>query len=76
MRATGTNPGINGLHAFHCIDPLANVYMASGWPLFEYEAKIINTGGEELPYPDCYFDAAISVNALDRENFEQVALEM
>lgn len=61
----------------HCIDPLVNLYMASGWPLFDYDAKFINIGGEELPYPDGYFDAVISVNALDHvDDFERVASEM
>ena len=61
----------------HCVDPLVNVYMEAGWPLFAYDAKFINTGGESLPYPDEYFDAVISVNALDHvEDFERVAAEM
>ncbi|SRR5579871_240445 len=61
----------------HCIDPLVNVYMAAGWPLFDYDAKFINTGGETLPYPDAYFDSVISVNALDHvDDFEQTASEI
>ena len=61
----------------HCIDPLVDVYMAAGWPLYEYDAKFINTGGESLPYRDGYFDAVISVNALDHvDDFEQTAREM
>jgi SAM-dependent methyltransferase len=61
----------------HCVDPLVNVYMDAGWPLFEYDAKFVNTGGECLPYPDGYFDAVISVNALDHvDDFERVASEM
>jgi SAM-dependent methyltransferase len=61
----------------HCIDPLVDVYMASGWPLYDYDAKFINTGGESLPYRDAYFDAVISVNALDHVNdFEQTAREI
>jgi ubiquinone/menaquinone biosynthesis C-methylase UbiE len=61
----------------HCIDPLVNVYMDAGWPLFEYNAKFVNCGGESLPYPSEYFDAVISVNALDHvDDFERVALEM
>jgi ubiquinone/menaquinone biosynthesis C-methylase UbiE len=61
----------------HCVDPLVNVYMAAGWPLFEYDAKFLNLGGESLPYPDNYFDAAISVNALDHvDDFEQTTREM
>ena len=61
----------------HCIDPLVNLYMQAGWPLFAYDAKFVNTGGESLPYPDGYFDAVISVNALDHvDDFERVASEM
>jgi SAM-dependent methyltransferase len=61
----------------HCVDPLVNVYMEAGWPLFAYDAKFVNTGGESLPYPDGYFDAVISVNALDHvDDFERVADEM
>lgn len=61
----------------HCVDPLADVYMAAGWPLYDYDAKFINTGGESLPYRDGYFDAVISVNALDHvDDFEQTAREM
>ena len=61
----------------HCIDPLANAYMAAGWPMFEYDAKIVSVGGESLPYADHYFDAVISVNALDHvDDFERVASEM
>lgn len=63
--------------ARHCVDPLVDVYMAAGWPLYDYDAKFINTGGESLPYREGYFDAAISVNALDHvDDFEQTAGEM
>lgn len=61
----------------HCIDPLINMYLAAGWPLFAYDATFINIGGESLPYPDGYFDAVISVNALDHvDDFDRVASEM
>ena len=61
----------------HCVDPLVNLYMEAGWHLFAYEAKFVNTGGESLPYPDGYFDAVISVNALDHvDDFERVAAEI
>jgi ubiquinone/menaquinone biosynthesis C-methylase UbiE len=34
-------------------------------------------GGECMPYPEAYFDSAISVNALDHvDDFERVAAEM
>jgi SAM-dependent methyltransferase len=61
----------------HCLDPLVNTYMAAGWPLYDYEAKFINVGGERMPYPDAYFDSVISVNALDHvDDFEKVASEI
>src|SRR5437868_2675757 len=61
----------------HCVDPLTNLYMAAGWPLFEYDAKFLGVRGECLPYPDGYFDAVISVNALDHvDDFERVASEI
>lgn len=63
--------------ARHCVDPLIDVYMAAGWPLYDYDAKFTNTGGESLPHRDCYFDAIISVNALDHvDDFERTAKEM
>jgi ubiquinone/menaquinone biosynthesis C-methylase UbiE len=63
--------------ARHCADPLVEMYMAAGWPLYDYDAKFINTGGESLPYREGYFDAVISVNALDHvDDFEQTAREM
>lgn len=63
--------------ARHGVDPLVDVYMEAGWPLYDYDAKFINAGGESLPYRDRYFDAIISVNALDHvDDFEQTAREM
>jgi len=61
----------------HCVDPLINMYQTAGWPLFEYDTKFVSIRGETLPYPDGYFDAVISVNALDHvDDFERVASEM
>ena len=60
--------------ARHCVDPLVDLYMAAGWPLFEYDAKFINAVAQSLPYHDGYFDSVISVNALDHvDDFERVA---
>lgn len=51
--------------------------MAAGWPLFGYDAHCVDAHAESLPYPDGYFDTAISVNALDHvDDFEQTASEM
>jgi ubiquinone/menaquinone biosynthesis C-methylase UbiE len=61
----------------HGIDPLANLYIEAGWPLYDYDAKIINGFAEKMPYPDAYFDAVISVNALDHvDDFPRVANEI
>ena len=61
----------------HGIDPLADLYMASGWPLFDYDVKVVNGYGEALPYPDCYFDGVISVNALDHvDDFDKTISEI
>jgi SAM-dependent methyltransferase len=61
----------------HGIDPLINLYLDSGWPMYDYEAKFVNAGAEKMPYPDGYFDAVISVNALDHvDDFPRVATEM
>src|SRR5206468_1167677 len=43
----------------HGVDPLNNMYMKAGWPLFGYDAKILSMGAETLPYPDGYFDAVV-----------------
>lgn len=61
----------------HGIDPLISTYLEVGWPLFAYDAKLINSGAESMPYPDGYFDSVISVNALDHvDDFERVAAEI
>jgi len=63
--------------ARHCADPLVGAYLAAGWPLYDYDAKFVSTRGESLPYREGYFDAVISVNALDHvDDFEQTAREM
>jgi SAM-dependent methyltransferase len=61
----------------HCVDPLNNLYVEAGWPLFDYDIKFLSVGAESLPYPDNHFDAVISVNALDHvDDFDRVAGEM
>jgi SAM-dependent methyltransferase len=61
----------------HCVDPLVNTYMFAGWPLFAYDAKFLHGGAESLPYPDAYFDAVVSVNALDHvDDFERTCSEI
>jgi SAM-dependent methyltransferase len=61
----------------HGIDPLIDTYVASGWPLYALEVTFTNAYAERMPYPDEYFDAIISCNALDHvDDFVQVASEM
>jgi ubiquinone/menaquinone biosynthesis C-methylase UbiE len=61
----------------HGLDPLLDQYIESGWPLYDYDAKFVNAKGESMPYPDAYFDAVISVNALDHvDDFRKVASEI
>lgn len=61
----------------HGLDPLLDQYLQSGWPLYDYDAKFVNAKGESMPYVNAYFDAVISVNALDHvDDFRQVASEI
>lgn len=61
----------------HGLDPLLDQYIQSGWPLYDLDVKFVNAKGESMPYVDAYFDAVISVNALDHvDNFLQVASEI
>jgi ubiquinone/menaquinone biosynthesis C-methylase UbiE len=61
----------------HGIDPLINQYIESGWPLYALDVIFTKSYGEKMPYPDEYFDAIISCNALDHvDDFGQVASEM
>lgn len=61
----------------HGLDPLIDRYIESGWPLYALDVTFTNSHGEKMPYPDGYFDAIISCNALDHvDDFAQVALEM
>lgn len=61
----------------HGLDPLLNMYIEAGWPLYDYDVKFVNAKGESMPYADSYFDVVISVNALDHvDDFRKVASEI
>jgi SAM-dependent methyltransferase len=61
----------------HGIDPLIGAYIKAGWPLYDLDVTFIDGPGEGMPYPDAWFDAVISVNALDHvDNFQAVAKEI
>jgi SAM-dependent methyltransferase len=59
------------------LDPLVDAYLRCGWPLYDYGITVVNARAESMPYVDSYFDAIVSVNALDHvDNFAQVASEI
>jgi SAM-dependent methyltransferase len=61
----------------HALDPLIDLYMRIGWPMYEYDMKCVRSEAEQMPYADGYFDAVMSVNALDHvDDFEKVAAEI
>lgn len=79
----GSGPFPNGL-AFlgaevYSLDPLLPDYLQSGFPIHSYDqrAKFVMGKAEQMPFSDQYFDAVISVNAIDHvDNFEQTAQEI
>lgn len=61
----------------HGLDPLNDLYLRSGWPLYAYPVVSTTAYAERMPYPDAWFDAAISLNALDHvDDFHAVAAEI
>ena len=67
----------------HCeiygMDQLVDKYVKLGFPLSEYSEKLTYVQGnaESLPFEDGFFDAVISVNALDHvDDFPSVAKEI
>ena len=62
----------------YCLDPLLPRYMEVGFPMHYYErVKFVHAHSEDIPYPDHYFDAIISVNALDHvDNFRKTSIEI
>lgn len=61
----------------HGLDPLIDAYVAAGWPLYDLDVTFVNAPGERMPYPDGWFDAVVSVNALDHvDNFAAVVSEI
>jgi len=58
----------------HAVDPLVTNYIKAGFPLFDLPVTTVTAPAEHLPYPDGYFDAVISVNALDHVDDFELAL--
>lgn len=79
----GSGPFPNSLVFNDCevysLDPLIAKYIEIGYPLFHYEsrAKFIKGFSEYIPIEDDFFDAVISVNAIDHvDDFEKTAIEI
>lgn len=63
----------------YCLDHLMDTYRQIGYPLEEYERQItfVNCKSECVPFPDAFFDAVLSRNALDHvDDFQKTASEM
>jgi ubiquinone/menaquinone biosynthesis C-methylase UbiE len=59
------------------LDPLVKRYKRLGFPLDRYQVNFICAGAEEIPIPDNFFDAVISVNAIDHvDDFNKAAAEV
>jgi SAM-dependent methyltransferase len=62
----------------YSLDPLIPQYAQAGFPLHYYDSvKYVVAHAEEIPVPDNFFDAIISVNALDHvDDFEKTVQEI
>ena len=64
----------------HGVDPLAERYRAAGYPLDVWESQGFTyhaSPAESMPFPDGYFDAVVSVNAIDHvDDITKVAAEI
>jgi len=79
----GSGPFPNGLIFENCevynLDPLISDYIELGYPILQYnqKAKFIEGFSESIPMNDNFFDAIISVNAIDHvDDFEKTAQEI
>ena len=62
----------------YCLEPLLPNYMEVGFPLHVYSSvHFVNGMSEAIPVPNAFFDAVISVNAIDHvDDIRQTALEI
>lgn len=63
----------------YCLDPLMDIFNELEYPFKYYEgrAKFVNSYSEKMPFPNNYFNAIISVNALDHvDDFHKSVLEI
>ena len=63
----------------YCLDPLLPEYLKAGFPfhLYDERARFTYGFGEKMPFSDDFFDAVISVNAIDHvDDFYATAQEV
>jgi SAM-dependent methyltransferase len=62
----------------YCLDPLLPEYLEAGFPLHYYgNVTFIHGVSERIPVEDNFFDAVISVNAIDHvDSIQETALEI
>lgn len=63
----------------YCLDPLLPLYMEAGFPIHIYEPRVKFVFGfsEQMPFENNFFDAIISVNAIDHvDDFTATANEI
>lgn len=63
----------------YCVDPLFDRYIGAGFPIHIYEnrCRFVQSSAERLPFDNGFFDAVISVNAIDHvDDFKAAALEI
>jgi SAM-dependent methyltransferase len=79
----GSGPFPSSLTFKNCetfsLDPLMDAYIAAGYPIHCYEqrGRFVKSMAESMPFEDGFFDAVISVNAIDHVNdFEATAKEI
>lgn len=63
----------------YCLDPLIPEYLKAGYPLHYYRTgtRFVHGYSEAMPFNDDFFDAIISVNAIDHvDDIHRTALEI
>ncbi|MEW6601606.1 MAG: methyltransferase domain-containing protein [Nitrospirota bacterium] len=62
----------------YCLEPLLHDYLRIGFPFHYYDDfKYIHANAENIPVEDGFFDAVISVNAIDHvDNLNETSLEI
>ncbi len=62
----------------YCLEPLLPRYLEAGFPIHYYDnVRFVCAPSEEIPVADGFFDAVISVNAIDHvDNIAETAAEI